>query len=127
MRRHKLAGLVVLATLTGIFSTVIYGQQPTEQAIAPADIIAATIADMPPGTQATASPEALVIDENKKVWLNKHQPVGGETGVVIHYLKDGSYEVEIKDEKLKWLKVPLTDDIKKVLVPVKTLHLPKKK
>lgn len=100
---------------------------PPAQATAPPELIAATLADMPLGTQAQVSPEALVIDETKKVWLNKYVPVGGDGGITVFFLKDGTYEVEVKDEKMKWLKVPVTDDLKKALVPVKTLHLPKKK
>jgi hypothetical protein len=64
--------------------------QPPAQAEAPASIIAATVADIPKGTKATVSPEAVVIDEAKKVWLNKHVPVGGDTGVTALHLEDGT-------------------------------------
>lgn len=101
------------------------GSSEEKQAEASVEIIAPTVADLPLDSHTTASPEALVIDENKKVWLHKHQPVGGE-GIVI-FNRGGSYDVEIKDDKLKWLKIPLTDDIKKVLLPVRNLQLPKKK
>lgn len=111
----------------GLFAILAPAQPPAPaQAEAPTDIIAMTVADMPAGTQSSVNPETVVIDENRKVWLNKHHPIGGDFPVVVHFLKDGSYEVEIKDGTLRWLKVPLTDDIKKSLVPVKTLHLPKK-
>lgn len=97
------------------------------QAVAPLDIIASTIVDMPLGTSAIVGPEALVVDSNKKIWLNRHHPIGGDNGITVYYTKVGTYEVEIKDDKLKWLKVPLTDDIKKALVPVSVLHLAAKK
>jgi hypothetical protein len=104
------------------------GEKPT-QAVAPADIIAPTIGDMPKGTQATVPPDALIIDDAKKVWLNKIQPVGGDTGVIVHYMKDGTYEVEIRDDKLRWLTVPISAEMRKIILPVKTLHLraPEKK
>jgi uncharacterized alpha/beta hydrolase family protein len=98
-----------------------------QQAEAPASIIAKMVSDMPPGTQATVHPETLVIDDAKKVWLNKNHPIDEESPVIVHFLKDGSYEVEIADDKLRWVKVTLTEDQKKTLVPVKAVHLPKKK
>ncbi len=108
-----------LVTLAGL--TWYLNAQPVEQAEAPAAIIAATIADMPKGTKSSVSPEAVVIDESKKVWLNRIHLVGGETGVVVLFHQDGTYEVEISDEKLRWIKVPVTDEMKKILVPVKVL------
>jgi hypothetical protein len=97
------------------------------QAEAPAEIIAATVVDIPKGTKVGVNPEALIIDENKKLWLNKHHPVGGETGVVVLHLEDGSLNVEISDNKLRWIKVPLTDDLKKTLLPVQKVTLIKPK
>lgn len=115
---------IILSVAMGVWA---FAQAPAPmQAEAPASIIAATIADMPLGTQVTINPESIIIDENKKVWLYKSHPVGGETSIVVHYMKDGTYEIEIKDEKLRWLKTPVTDELKKFLVPVKAVHLAKK-
>ncbi len=108
---------IVVTVLAGLVTA-----QPSAklliQAEAPTSIIAATVDDIPKGSKATVSPEAVVIDEAKKVWLNKHVPVGGETGVMVLHLENGTFAVEITDDKLRWLKVPLTDDLKKALILV---------
>jgi hypothetical protein len=121
------AYLALIAMMSSAQAQPVAPITPPSQATAPPELIAATVADIPIGAQAQVNPEALIIDENKKVWLNKHVPVGGDGGITVFYLKDGSYEVEIKDDKMKWLKVPVTNDLKKSLIPVKTLHLPPKK
>lgn len=102
-----------------------YEDKPT-QAIAPQEIIAKTVADIPIGSQSTVPPDAVVIDESSKVWLNKGVPIGGE-GVIVHYVKEGHYEVEIKDDKLRWLKTQVTEETKKFLLPVKVLSIVKPK
>ncbi len=140
-KKTKVLGFLMISSMTA-FATYVYltdgagtnfekthmsAQSQSDQATAPQDIIVSTIADMPKDSQAPVAPESLVIDENQKVWLNKHQPINvGDSGIVVHYLKNGTYEVEIKDDKLRWIKVPLTDELKKALVPVRILHLPKK-
>lgn len=121
--------IAVLAYTTQHVNFNVNAQPPAAvgHADAPPEIIASTIADMPLGTQTCVNPEALIIDENKKVWLNKYSPISAESPIVVHYMKDKTFEVEVKDDKIRWLKVPLTDDLKKALVPVKTIHVPKKK
>jgi hypothetical protein len=100
--------------------------QPTPaQAEAPASIIADTVADMPPNSQSNVPAEALVIGEDKKVWINRVQPTGGDAGVVVHHMKDGSWELEIRDNKLRWIKVPVTEEMRKILYPVAKVHAPK--
>lgn len=121
--RRLLTILAVLVTLS-----MVSAQTPAPpQAEAPASILAATVADIPKGSKANIHPEGLVIDEAKKVWVNKHQPVGGDPGVTVLHQENGSLEVEISDEKLRWLKVPVTDDMKKMLLPVTKLTLTKPK
>jgi hypothetical protein len=129
MNRSTVAGLSMLVVAFAATFACIVGdleaQAPKSvQAEAPLEIIALTISDIPMGGSATVSPEALVIAEDKKLWLNKHQPVGSEVGITVYRLKDGTYEVELKDEKLKWLKVPITDEFRKALIPVSVLHMP---
>ena len=119
--KYLVLALVVAAVLIG----GLVAAQPAvlAQAEAPESIIAETIADIPKGIKATVNPEAVVIDEVKKVWLNKHVPVGGEAGVTVLHLENGSYAVEIDDNKLRWLKVKLNDDLKKALIPVNKITL----
>ncbi len=119
-----MTALAVLVTLSMVSAQT---PPPPAQAEAPASILAATVADIPKGSKANIHPEGLVIDEAKKVWVNKHQPVGGEPGVAVLHLENGSLEVEISDEKLRWLKVPINDDMKKMLLPVTKLSLTKPK
>jgi hypothetical protein len=98
------------------------------QASAPDSILIKTVGEIPKGAQAMVTPEALVVGDDKKCWLNKLLPtVTEDSGVVVHYMKDGSYEVEIKDSKLRWIKVPVNDDMRKVLLPVSRIHVPDKK
>ncbi len=96
------------------------------QAIAPESIIMKVVGEIPKGAQHAVVAEALIIDESGKCWLHKHQPLSDdEKSIIVHYMPDGTYEVEVKDSKLRWIRVPLSDDLKKVLVPVKTIHVPK--
>ncbi len=123
------AGMILLCGLLATetwAAVLVVTRQPPTQAVAPAELLAATVADIPKGQKATAPPETLVVDESSKVWLNKTLPVGTDTGITVIHQEDDSYTVEISDPKLRWIKVPLTDDLKKILLPVKILVLPKK-
>jgi hypothetical protein len=40
-------------------------------------------------------------------------------------MKDGSWELEIRDNKLRWIKVPVTEEMRKILYPVAKVHAPK--
>lgn len=110
----------VIAIMVMVSGTIVLA----DQAVAPPSIIAHTVIDIPKGSKAGVGPEALIIDEGKKVWINKHHPVSVDAGMVVSHMPDGTYEVEITDEKLRWVKVPINDELKKALLPVSGLKVP---
>jgi hypothetical protein len=120
--------VIALMCWSGSLLLMVTGpEKPTTQATAPDEIMVRTVADIPPGAQADASPEALVVGDDKKCWLNRLQPLGDKTGMVVHFMKNGTYEVEVQDTKLRWIKVPINEDMQKFLVPVAKVHVAKPK
>lgn len=119
--------IIIVAIAVLFFIEMSNAQSPIAQAEAPSSILAVTVEDIPKGSKATIGPEGLVIGEDRKVWVNKHQLVGGESGVMVLHNEDGSFAVEISDDKLRWLKTPVTNEIKKGLLPIAKVSLIKSK
>lgn len=119
---------VVLTPVLALAGAVV-AQPPAQQAEAPASLIAPTVVDIPKGAKAAVHPEAVVIDEDKKVWLVKQHPVAGgdPTGVTVLHQQDGTLEVEVSDPTLRWVRSPLNAEAKKSLLPVQKLTLTKSK
>jgi hypothetical protein len=130
---NLIGGMLFLSLLANFFHVDVFAWVPSAraaqtapaQAEAPTAIIADTVADMPPNSQSNVPAEALVIGEDKKVWVNRVQPTGGDAGVIVHHMKDGSWEFEINDHKLRWLKIPINEEMRKILYPVAKVHITK--
>ena len=122
---------------TLFFASFVYSQLSTtkgptvggEHAIAPEALLATRIADMKVGDKFGTSPEALLVDEDRRAWLNPRYVVADtdEAPLTVKRDKDG-YQVEINDKKLRWAKVSLDStaderELKKTLIPVRSLIL----
>ena len=115
--------LLMVALIT--FSSSLYSEE-VKQAKMPVNFLAKKVKDLKDGEKVSVSPEALVIDEDKNVWVQKYSVVmNGDTGLAVIKEKDG-ISIEISNLKLKWVDLKLDKQQLELLLPVRSVRIPLK-
>lgn len=130
----KVAGsFIVIAALTLAWFSY-SSSQPTayaqgekaKQAKMTENFLAKKVKHLKVGESSPVSPEALIVDEDKNVWIQQHAVLlEGDTGITVKCEKDG-FHVEITNLKLKWVELKLEKAQEEFLKPIVTVRIPVK-
>jgi hypothetical protein len=96
----------------------------TKQAKMPETFLAKQIKHLKEGESASVSPDVLVVDNDKVVWLQSQGVLlDGDTGMTVKREKDG-FHVEITNLKLRWVELKVEKAQLEHLTPVVTVRVP---
>ena len=122
--RYSIGVLVVLVGGWSGASILCTQAAPAPQATAPDAIIARTIQDMQDGESGFTVPEALIVDTNKRCWLDPLAPISSTTTVLkITKNKDGLHLI-VTQSDVRWPRIR-QDQVDKTLLPVRTITVTK--
>lgn len=138
----KIFGLGSLLALAIVFVVLCFSYQPggpmnqpgaqaqpvIQHAMIDDERLAKRITDLKDEESGYTSPDSMIVDENKRCWLNPYAvTVGEDTKFKILKRTDG-YHVEIRDKGVRWARVTLDiaipeANLRSKLVPVRTVKL----
>jgi hypothetical protein len=139
---YKVLLLILLAFLSGFsvssnywpgcgWDHRIYAQAPVVQhAVMEEGFLVKRLEDLKENESGFATPDSLVVDENKRCWLNPYAATVQEDTKFKVTRKPDGFHVEVKEKNIRWSKVPLeiaiTDQtLRSKMQPVRTITLEK--